>query len=219
MKNQGKGLRFQDIKHISGCNPLLLSHLRQEFALSDYEVKVDNEVKRFLNNNVVLGKDTKSIERFLEKISYKTCDKYIYYSYRGDVLTNNELNEYKFTWLDKHHVTILDDKVENGEMIGKTLRLNFHPLGKKLLEILRSFVSETNDDLIQTICSKERSFAGFWFEGKFHSHCAKSNELYITTVCITSKLKPTTGLELSVRPVRQVPDHFSEAIPLSKSLS
>ena len=30
---------------------------------------------------------------------------------------------------------------------------------------------------------------------------------------------PTTGPEQLVRPVRQVPDHFSEAIPLSKSLS
>ena len=37
--------------------------------------------------------------------------------------------------------------------------------------------------------------------------------------CQNARFKDMTGPELSVRPVRQVPDHFSEAIPLSKSLS
>ena len=170
VKNHDKGLQFHQIQHISGTNPLLLSHLRQEFAfLSDYEVKVNSKVNRFLCDNLVLDPDNKSIERFF---SYKTCEKYIYYAYRGDMMTYQKFAEYNLTWLNKHHVTVLEDEVEDNKVVGKTLRLNFPPLGKKLLEILRKFMRESNDELIHKICTKERSFAGFLFEGKFHAYCA-----------------------------------------------
>ena len=103
---------------------------------------------------------------FLDKGSYKTCNTFIYYAYRGDKLTDRELEDYDITWLKKHQVTILEDK---------KLRFNFPTSGKLLLDVLRCFVKESEEDTVDRLRKKERSFAGFLFEARFYNYCGSKN--------------------------------------------
>ena len=63
--------------------------------------------------------------------------------------------------------------------------------GKVFLGILENFVRESTADTLQTLCKKEHSFAGYWFESMFYQHYNKSpSPLFVE--CETSPGKLTT---------------------------
>ena len=173
--NEGHGLTFDKIQEISGTNPLLLSRLNKNLRLSEYRDRVETEVKEFLASNLSLTRgDANSVASFLEKSSHDTCTMFIYYAYRGDELSDSEIEYYDVTWLKKHQVTVLE---------GRKLKFNFPTLGKQLLDVLRCFVKESEADTVERMRRKERSFAGFLFEAQFHNYCSSKN-LVITTCSV-----------------------------------
>ena len=90
-----KGVTFDAIKHISGTNPYLLSHLASNFSVAMFESKVNVLVERFLADNIGLKDKSQSVVRFMKKQGIETSRKFIYYAYRGDTLTTREVDEYE----------------------------------------------------------------------------------------------------------------------------
>ena len=50
------------------------------------------------------------------------------------------------------------------------LKWNFPTMGKLFLDILNDFVKKSTKEVLKSLCEKEHSFAGYWFEGIFYEH-------------------------------------------------
>lgn len=77
-----KGVTFDAIKHISGTNPYLLSHLASNFSVAMFESKVNVLVERFLADNIGLKDESQSVVRFMKKQGIETSRKFINYEIR-----------------------------------------------------------------------------------------------------------------------------------------
>ena len=221
-----KGVTFEAIKHISGTNPYLLSHLASDFSVAMFESKVNLLVERFLADNIGLKDESQSVARFMKMQGIETSRKFIYYAYRGDTLTTREVDEYEKTWLFKNHVTILEEqpKVEElekdeleedepedqelemeepedqelvQEETSMTLKLNFPTFGQLFLNVITEFVTQSQNSLIGEVCKKEATFAGYWFEALFYQHLKKSAQLCVSVVSIQESRLETIAFSIA----------------------
>ena len=156
----------------------------------------------------------KSLVQYFLKNNVLKCWKFAYYASRDEILDEDEVKQYKTTWLHKHYLTVLEKivvaKVIEDQDLGvnteegkdqstgqepsskSVLRWNFPTMGKVFLDILENFVQDSTADTLQTLCKKERSFAGYWFESMFYEHHKKSPSPSLVVECETSPGKLTT---------------------------
>ena len=73
---------FDDIKHLSGTNPLLLSLFKSTHTVQNYSTEVDTLVRNFLNDNLSLKNDPKHLKDFLIHRKIGETRKYVYSAYQ-----------------------------------------------------------------------------------------------------------------------------------------
>ena len=59
---------------------------------------------------------------------------------------------------------IIQLQEEHEQVETKTIRWSFPTFGKMFLELLDGFVTQSTVEMVDEVCMKEPSFAGFWFE-------------------------------------------------------
>ena len=112
-------------------------------------------------------------------------------------------NDYQTTWLPKNHVTVMEEEdvpiltvpSDQDDRIAQTnedrsvdkrkrkiLRWNYPTFGDEFLQILNDFIKRTDQQDLITVCQKESSFAGFWFERKFFSYHHHNQVLHVSCI-------------------------------------
>ena len=217
-------LTYTEIKDISGTNPYLLSYVGVTDDYGQYNGTVKHLVHTFLTNNLAeLKGKSDSLAEYLKSRDVLKSRKFAYYACRGDALDDDEVTEYKSTWLHMNYLTVLKvvpevktevledqpdetnaESEEKEQVEGDTgptntiLRWNFPTMGKVFLDIITDFVTTSSKELVEDVCKKEPSFAGFWFEALFfHHHKQTSASLTVEYV-----FKNTDGTNKQMKQVK-----------------
>ena len=202
LQKKNSSLKLDQVKHLSGTNPLLLSQIRKNphTSVNSYKSALKNFVEMALINELGnVSKEIKTLKDYFMQKKMLECRKFAYYAIREDVLTIEEQKSYQLTFLhdcnltvleDGHLVKVLEDEEEASEGImeeatakdqvisqsqgvPQILRWNFPIAGEMFIDILTEFVATETDDQVARVCKKVPSFAGFWYEALFFQHHQK----------------------------------------------
>jgi len=133
-----KDLKFEDIQHLSGANPLLLSILSEDMDTDDYKALVHVHKNSFLERNLEIKlAGQERVEAFVEKGCLKDSIKFIY---NDCELIEQDYEIYSRTWLYLNQVTISTFISEKPKKY--TLHFNFQNLGQCLGKIICSCLKE-----------------------------------------------------------------------------
>jgi len=89
---------------------------------------------------------------------------------------------------------------EGHEVRTKTLRWSFPTFGSVFLELIDNFIDKNTEEMVQSVCSKERCFAGYWYEGKFFQYLRES-PLDVDYIPIENTNTETLMLKFSISSV------------------
>ena len=179
--NCNEGLKFEQIRHLSGNNPLLLSILNSSDTLYHYKAKILARQEEFLERNLGINSNSDvSIKGFLEQDHFRACEKYIHYANTGSKLTKQEYETYHGTWLYANQVTSCKLVYQEHHTHSYVLNFNFPNLGIHLMKIIRRYLKRKTD--IENLSLKERSVAGFLFQEVFFDHCREKQKLGISCI-------------------------------------
>ena len=206
MKHDNIGLGFDQIKEISGTNPLLLKGLAVTDTFNDYKQKVEIEVRKFLLDNLTIGgADNTSLHVFLEKRFLENSKKYIYYAYRGNDLTDTECHRYSETWLNQHQVA----EIVVLERDEKTLKFNFPTAGATLMDMIRNYLTTEASNILE-LRSRNRYVAGFMFEAVFLDYCRNNHDLLLSCIYLNAeKGEGPTTMRFSIQAVTFFQDRLN----------
>ena len=93
----------------------------------------------------------------------------------------------------------LEEKHEQVETT--TIRWNFPIFGKIFLELLEGFVTQNPADVVEDVCMKEPSFAGFWSEAKIFKHFMGPSRFYVDYIPVNTETQKLRNIELSISSV------------------
>ena len=224
---------LNQVRHISGTNPFLLSLIRDSDTIDTYQSTLDTYFKRVLITNLkCLGLNVNTIEEYFLNEEMLKCRLFAYYAIREDSLTGTEIAKYEHTWLRKYNLTVLDkvpfkevteDSKDDSEDVPEVkeiiknnakkqiLRWNFPIMGTLFIEILTNFVTQSIPECVAKCCDNVPSFAGFWYEVLFFKHHQGSQ----TTIIVDyTDLNSNKGsLQLDVGGVAKLNPQWSESEP------
>ena len=195
LQKRDSPLKLDQVKHLSGTNPLLLSQIRHhpDISVHSYKTMLGRFVRMTLGN---VSKEIQSLKDYFMQNEMLECRDFAYYAIREDVLTIKEQQSYKQTFLHNHNLTVLEDGhlvkvledeeeasedikeeatakdqvISQSQGVPQILRWNFPIAGEIFIGILTDFVTTKTDDQVATVCKKVPSFAGFWYEALFFQH-------------------------------------------------
>jgi len=111
------------VLEIGGTNPHLLSLCEGCTNFTDYSHSVDFEVQEFLENNLTIFKDVKSVSECFSKCKWETGRQYIYIVLQDEEFTSKQLEGYQTSWLCDNQLLV--DVGDNKK------KFNFPTLGKE----------------------------------------------------------------------------------------
>lgn len=189
-----KVIKLEDVVHITGTSPLLLSWLEGRphgkdvnWFLRNYRSYVDAQLTHFLTkNSLKLVPQPTTTEEFFAYLEVIKGRQFAYAASSGDELTKAQLDEYYKTWLHKNLITVLESiqptgKPNNNQKV--VLRWNFPPMRTIYIKLLDEFIKNTTCEKVRDMCAKESSFLGFWYESEFFKYYNESRSIsveYIT---------------------------------------
>ena len=183
-----KTIKYDEIKHFCGTNPYLLSFLENATDIDVYQSTVESKILKFLEDNLDLKQEPHSLSEYIVRNGIGTCIKFARYANNGAALNRSEMQSYYDTWLFKNNLILEDEAVDaeqdeaqgdedeaqgdqaeqkiqqqEGHEVGtKTLRWSFPTFGRVFLELIDNFINKSTEEMVQSVCLKERSFAGYW---------------------------------------------------------
>lgn len=126
LTKKGVKLRAEEVKHISGTNPYLLSLFSKDDrqSLPEYKSKVKFRMQQLLLTHFSnLGNRIETLDEYFLHEKWTTCSNFVYYANRGDALLEPELKKYYDTVLYQHKLTVLhltlDNKIEEDQDDGE----------------------------------------------------------------------------------------------------
>ena len=132
-----------------------------------------------MKTNLGFANDNATLQNYFKNQDLINTTKFAYYASRGDELNDEEVRDYKHTWLAKHHLAVVEKRdvqeltvqedqdeeaplINEHKQVSKTiLRWNFPTFRTMYLDILTNIVTRSTKDVVNDICKKEPSFAGF----------------------------------------------------------
>jgi len=163
-------LRLEAVEHISGRNPLLLSELQashsgEQQSVEDYQSILKIRLQKFLSNNLSsLRSNIETLKDYFLSKQMRKCTIFVKYANKGNVLTDDEVKEYKGSLLSGHQLTILRNNV---------LLWNFPCIADILKEMVEEFLTESTKEALVKCCKESPAFAGNWYEFSFFQHYGK----------------------------------------------
>ena len=150
----------------------------------EYNGTVEHLVHTFLTNNLAeLKGKSDSLAEYLKSRNVLKSRKFAYYACRGDALDDDEVTEYKSTWLHRNYLTVLKvvpevktevledqpdetnaESEEKEQVEGDTgptntiLRWNFPTMGKVFLDIITDFVTTSSKELVERCVQEGAKF-------------------------------------------------------------
>ena len=185
-------LPLEVVYPFTGYNPYLLSNVQKASSLSMVESTVTSLVSKYITTNLAFLSNNDKVKQYIQTQDLRGTLQFSYLACWCAPLSDTEDKSFQETWLAKHHLAVIetihiaeadilpdqnDEAVLNKQgctgVEKRILRWNFPTFGSQYLDILRNFIEDCDSDTVKNICSKEPSFAGFWFEGMFVLHYRK----------------------------------------------
>ena len=81
-----KKLTYDDVKHISGTNPYLLSFLEKANNVDTYASRVNTEIHKYLEGNLNILQEPKSLSEHIVRNNIGKCIKFAHCASNGAAL-------------------------------------------------------------------------------------------------------------------------------------
>jgi len=189
-------LDFNDIKHLTGNNPLLLSYVPKkgtrtlQDTLDSFQGLLEVIVRSLINQHIRgLVKHVNTIEEYFINKDLLKCVDFCQCANRGCSMDDTQLSEYKKSMFFNHKLTLIanvssdgimedeDDKTEPTESQKSTvIKWNFPLAGKIFREAIRNFKSGSNNKQLEDLCKKLPTFAGCLFESFFFEQLREGSD-------------------------------------------
>lgn len=215
IKKKNTSLQLDDVVHVSGLNPLLLSKLNkddEQQSVESYTTELETIVGEAIVNNLHgLVQKVKTVKDYLLQNEMLECVATVKLLNKRQRLTDDEQRGFIGTWLFKHKLAVLKDSVS-----GKILEWNFPVLGEMFTKILHEFVRTTTHDDLLKCCERTPGFAGCWYEFKFFQHYTGGSSIAVQTEdnkTVELKISEAASLvavqdELQLGVLYQLKSHF-----------
>lgn len=212
LSGKNSKLKIEQIKSISGTNPLLLSIAISQSELLYYDYLARQMVREFLKKNFGFNTEASNYELHKHFLTIQVSNSIRYARYAANQATvcKTDLGkDYYDSWVWSNQLILLteihDDTTsstedltnEEREEITGRLKLdiddeeqtkykvtwNMPICGEVFLNVLYTFFTNNDENLIKETCRKEMGFAGYWLEAKFFEFCS-GQEAILSVRCV-----------------------------------
>lgn len=105
--NLGENFNFEEVKKLSGCNPLLISHLEGCSNMDEYAQRVQHQIDSFIDNNLSVVKDVHTVSEFFASYKWDAGRHHIHVAMQEQKFSEEEYKSYQTTWsCDNHNLKI-----------------------------------------------------------------------------------------------------------------
>ena len=172
------GFTADELRPVTGCNPLLLALASNATNLPGVIQQVDGYIKSYIEENLICG----SLPvQFLN--SLKRCEEYFWMAFINDTLqTHDDIVDFNSSWVGLHRVCYLEHNV---------IKLNFPRLPGILQADLRDLVNKGDIDI--TVYPQVK---GLMAEELFFQHANEG------VIVVTNK---STSIKFTVNQVQKMP--------------